>query len=374
MPPRSRKRCDAPRRALGRRALLQWPTALAAARLTAPLLGAAGCGPSRSTSAAVGAPPPVASEVSRPPFGPLSLWSWFDLPEEPRSQELSGIAWDASTGALWAVQDNSPNVVSLVPDAQFERWRFGATLRIEADERLDLEGIASTADGFVLCSEHGPRVFEIDRAGKLRREVPIPSHFADARANKSLESLSVSPTGRFLFTTSEAALPRDGSPASKQQGSRHRILRLERTSGDATEHAYLTDPTLADHGDYGIADLAALSDHELLVLERGFAKGIGNTVRIYQVDLRDPRSRCEGRAALPASAPTLEKRLVVDLAALPAPGVPPAKQPQPSALLDNYEGLALGPRLPDGRHSVLLVSDDNARPTQVARVLVLAVG
>ena len=43
------------------------------------------------------------------------------------------------------------------------------------------------------------------------------------------------------------------------------------------------------------------------------------------------------------------KRLVVDLAALPDRALPRPRAPQPSRLLDNYEGLALGPRLPDGR-------------------------
>jgi hypothetical protein len=64
----------------------------------------------------------------------------------------------------------------------------------------------------------------------------------------------------------------------------------------------------------------------------------------------------------------------VDLAKLPAKGLPAAKQTQESPLLDNYEGLAVGPVLPDGRQSLILVSDDNARTDQFARIVVLAVG
>ena len=44
---------------------------------------------------------------------------------------------------------------------------------------------------------------------ELRNEIHVPARFRDARSNKSLESLTMSPDGRFLYTTSEAALERD---------------------------------------------------------------------------------------------------------------------------------------------------------------------
>ena len=40
--------------------------------------------------------------------------------------------------------------------------------------------------------------------------------------------------------------------------------------------------------------------------------------------------------------------------------------------LDNIEGMTLGPRLPDGRQSVLLVSDNNFTPGQVSQFLLFA--
>jgi len=58
-------------------------------------------------------------------------------------------------------------------------------------------------------------------------------------------------------------------------------------------------------------------------------------------------------------------------ATLPA-GSATSPQQQPSPLLDNYEALAIGPRLPDGRLVVFVTSDDNASATQVPRILVLA--
>lgn len=40
--------------------------------------------------------------------------------------------------------------------------------------------------------------------------------------------------------------------------------------------------------------------------------------------------------------------------------------------LDNVEGITLGPKLPDGRQSVVLVSDNNFATTQITQFLLLA--
>jgi hypothetical protein len=57
----------------------------------------------------------------------------------------------------------------------------------------------------------------------------------------------------------------------------------------------------------------------------------------------------------------ITKALAVDLSA--TPGLSP---------LDNIEGITLGPKLPDGRQSVVLVSDNNFSPSQVTQFLLFA--
>ncbi|HVH45523.1 MAG TPA: esterase-like activity of phytase family protein [Labilithrix sp.] len=303
----------------------------------------------------------------------VELWSFFDLPaDDPRSRELSGVAWDTERRVLWAVQDETPYIVALIPDRDFRSWRFGETITVDAGGPVDLEGLVVFRDGFFVCSEQGPRIFEVDRTGTFRSDLAVPPRFREARSNKSLESLTMSPSGRYLFTTTEAALERDGERATAQTGTRVRILRMDRTSAQLAEHTYETDSAPYEGGDWGIADLAAISDTELFVLERGWSKGRGNTARIYQTAL-DERASCLGLDQLSATGPVLAKTLRVDLSKLQATGLPEPKQPQPAPLLDNYEGIALGPRLPNGRQSLLVVSDDNGHANQFARVLVLAV-
>src|SRR5688572_10171652 len=77
-----------------------------------------GCSPSvdprRPSDASRSTPP--RRRLRNDPRGPVNLYTWFDLPDDPRSQELSGIAWDDSTHTLWAVQDGSASIVPLHPD------------------------------------------------------------------------------------------------------------------------------------------------------------------------------------------------------------------------------------------------------------------
>ncbi len=357
-----------PAHRLGRRAALEVACGGALALFTS-----AACGTTAGVSPA--SPKPVPLRSASGPARRVELYSWFDLPkDDPRSRELSGIAWDEAHRTLWGVQDATANVVPIVPDRDFRRWSLGTSIELRTNFPLDLEGIVVLKDGFIVASEKGPRVLEVDRQGKLRKDIALPEHFANARENKSLESLTMDPAGTYLFTTSEASLRCDGEVATAKLGARLRILRIARADGQYEEHAYTTDPLPHASGDYGVADLAAISADDLLVLERGWTHGAGNTARVYRVKLTDAATSCLALPSLGADAPTLAKELVIDLATLPAQGLPAAKQQQQTALLDNFEGMAVGPRLPDGRASLILISDDNGRSDQFARILVLALG
>jgi hypothetical protein len=100
----------------------------------------------------------------------------------------------------------------------------------------------------------------------------------------------------------------------------------------------------------GIVELLPLNNQFLIAMERSFsvgAAGTGNTIRIYEV-------------ALPGSGGTAQKTLLLDLDEL---GIP----------LDNVEGMTFGPRLPDGRRSIVLVSDNNFAASQFTQFLLFAV-
>lgn len=303
----------------------------------------------------------------------VELYSVFDLPSaDLRSRELSGIAWDPDLRSLWAVQDESAVIVRLTPNAAMNRWDFAEAIHVSCGGPVDLEGIVVTKDGFMVASEEGPRVIEISRTGTFVREITLPERFHNARHNKSLESLTLTPSGRYLFTTTEVALPLDGDVATLEAGTRVRIIRIDRHTGEHEEYAYATDPAPHATGDWGVSDLAAFEENELLVLERGWTHSVGNTARIHRVAI-EARTSCGSLDSLSAATPALTKRPFVDLGQLTSRGLPEPKQPQSNPILDNYEGLAIGPRLDDKRPTVIVVSDDNGHANQVARILVLAV-
>lgn len=351
---------------LGRRDLFR--------QLAAGCLGGLSVTCSRHLPSALPVTPEGPTRPGAPFSGPVQIWSVFDLPDDPRSRELSGIAWDAARKILYGIQDENANIVPLEPHEDFHRWTLGTPIPLAVSGKLDTEGIIATEDGFIVASEVGPRIIEVDRVGRFRRDVPLPAKFSEALHNKSFESLSASPDGRYLYTTSETALPRDGERATPTAGARVRILRLDRTTGGTVEHAYTTDAAREVSDDYGVADLAAIGPDELLVLERGWTRNLGNVARIYRTSLGDPTSVCQMVESLADGSPVLAKTLFVDLERMPAHGLPPSKQPQPTPLMDNYEGIAVGPGLPDGRRALFLVSDDNGHSDQFARIVVLAVG
>jgi 3-phytase len=175
------------------------------------------------------------------------------------------------------------------------------------------------------------------------------------RPNLGFESAGVPPDGRFVFTATENALYQDGPPATVSNGSPARILRYNlRTRRLDREWVYETDPVAQppvpanQFSVNGLVELLPLNNEFLIAMERSFsvgAPGTGNSIKLYTVSLkRDGAAR---------------KRLLLDLDRL---GIP----------LDNVEGLTLGPRLRDGRRSVVLVSDNNFAASQFTQFLLFA--
>ncbi len=324
-----------------------------------------GCGaPHPTTKAADSARP---AEESNPA---VTLLAAADLPyDDTRTRELSGIAWDAERGILFAVSDTVPIVVPLTPSADFKTWTIGEPFTVDVPDGWDGEGLALTTNGFYVANEKGPFIYRIDRGGRLSSKVELPAHFATAVRNKSLESLSLSPDGRYLFTANESTLSIDGPQPTPATGATVRIYRREIATGTAMEFAYRTDPVCAvgPLGDMGVSDLVALSATEVLVMERSFVPSYGNSVRLYRVQLDSPDVLNVG--ALSLDTIVAKKKLFLDLSTLPAAAI----AGHGGRLLANYEGLSLGPRLLDGRRVLFVISDDNANPELVARILVLAI-
>jgi hypothetical protein len=252
---------------------------------------------------------------------------------------------------------------------------------------LDAESITSDGRGSLWlgtenADEHPtqrwPRILRANASGGLDGALALPEELLPeqsgtptrgTRTNLAFEGLSLSPSGRWLTASTEASLRQDGPLASFEQGTLTRVLQwdLHAPGAPPRQFRYLTEPVPRPAGGEasrvllnGVSELLYLDDERLLVLERAYVappEGHGvNNIRIFEISLPPP----------PASAPEapLSKRLLLDLDSVLSQ-LEPGQQS-----LDNFEGMTLGPRLPSGARSLLLVTDDNFREEQ--RTLFLA--
>jgi hypothetical protein len=220
-----------------------------------------------------------------------------------------------------------------------------------------------------------PFVREVDAAGHALREFSLPPMFAMDRAQRSgprnnlaFEGLALTPDGSGAWVAMENALVQDGPmPGVGLAGGPCRFTLFDVAGGRALRQiAYLPDaipqaPVPASaHADNGVSEILMLDAHRLLVLERAYMAGVGNSLRLYLIDTRqgtDTLGQPVLRAGEFRAAP---KTLLADFAAFRDAGL---------ERLDNTEGMAWGPLLPNGHRSLVFVSDDNFNPAQVTQFL-----
>ena len=182
-----------------------------------------------------------------------------------------------------------------------------------------------------------------------------------ARPNGSLEGLALSPDGRFLYAAMEDPLWEDGDRAHAGGGALIRITKFDvECRKPVAQYGYQVESAAPGTEGNGVSDIVAVSDDVLLVMERAGSRKLKLQVRLFRADLTGATD-ISGFDSVPSSVPPLPKRPVADLAAIPALGTP-----------DNVEGLTLGPVLPDGRRSMVLVSDDNFSDRQISQFLAFA--
>ena len=249
---------------------------------------------------------------------------------------------------------------------------------------LDPEGLTLAKGGELIVTSEGianngiaPFVRRYDLDGTFLGDLPVPSAFLPTspthgvRQNLAFEAAAVAPNGRHLFVGMEGALAQDGPAASLTGGSASRILRYNLKSGRLErQNVYFTDaiaetpvpPT--NFAVSGLVELLPFNDNFMLSMERSFsvgAPGTGNTIKIYSVEFAKA-DNVNGDDSIAGSLGTLrpvKKTLLLDLRTL---GIP----------LDNIEGMTLGPKLPDGRRSLILVSDNNFAASQFTQFMLFA--
>ncbi len=250
---------------------------------------------------------------------------------------------------------------------------------------INPEGIALSPRNSVFVASEGvthvgipPLVGEFDlKTGNQRGTLPIPKRYIpDASDEKQqqgvldnlgFESLTIdpetfSPGGLDpfrLFVATEASLMQDVDP---EQASKLRILHyviVDKTPQLISENLYTLDQVPMSILN-GLTELVAISGGQFLSLERSFGLS-GYGARIYQVAVgaATDTSRINSFKGKTGMVEPVRKKLLLDLSEL---GIP----------LYNLEGMTLGPRLPDGSQSLVLVSDDSFDEAQKTQFILLS--
>jgi hypothetical protein len=255
-----------------------------------------------------------------------------------------------------------------------------------ASRRLDCEGVRVGPQGtFFVSDEYGPFLYEFGADGHRRRALSVPDKFlidhpgiedaelppANSKGrqdNRGMEGLAISPDGSKLYGIMQSPLIQDGAltASNDRVGVNIRILEVDTASGATRELVYQLDNPA-----YGVNEMVAINDHQFLVIERD-GKG-GTSAAVKHLNLIDITGATDvsGVAALPSTGlpggvTAVKKSLFLDL-------LDPAFALAGAAFPEKIEGLAFGPDLPDGRHVLLVTSDNDFISTQPSQIFAFAI-
>lgn len=298
----------------------------------------------------------------------------------------------AADGSYWAISDDrggergtprfynlsidhgSTGPVTVKINRQVYMERPDGTPFPASARTVDPEAIRLAPNGNLYWSSEGnwgvagttlfqPFLREMSATGKFVREFKTPAiyNYADnqttgGRSNKLFEALAVTPDGT-VYLANEDALIQDGPLTSVQAGSVVRVSAMDPVNGVAkAQYAYqlpkipVDAPVGAPFGpDNGLSDLLAISDKKFIAVERAFASGIGNTIRLVLTEITGATTDVSGNARLSEAAYTpMTRRLLLEMPISYA-----------GTKLDNIEAITWGKTLPNGNRTVVLAADNN---------------
>lgn len=331
---------------------------------------------------------------------------------------LSGLTYDRSRDRFYAISDDR----SKLAPARFY------TLQVKLDnqnpnrpgiETVVVEGVTSLKnaqgqtypeghidpedielspnDTVFVVSEGDPRYQEdgIDpfieeydlQTGQSLQQFPVPSYYIpDApeasqtlgvQTNQGFEALTLNFGGSFpngepfrVFVATESSLIQDreastSGDSSTPEGAKSRLLHYLVTDNRPqilAEHLYQLDVAPVMTPSNGLTDLVSIdTGGHFLSLERTYGLG-GFGAKIFQLAFGDATD-ISGYQTLDrdsSGVKPIRKELMLDLNDL-------------GFRLDNFEGMTLGSRLPDGSQLLLLVSDDNFLDEQHTQFLLFRI-
>jgi hypothetical protein len=226
-----------------------------------------------------------------------------------------------------------------------------------------------------------PTIRQMDLKGEFIKEITAPEQFRyilnndkiGFRTNTTFESLCLIPNSDDLIVVTEAPLIQDGlRPDYYMNGAPVRIIKINwRINQHLAQYAYVPDktpikPLTGDAKSYnGVTEILHIDSCRFLVLERSFSQGYdlgkGNSIRVFEIDLSNAVAvNPDSSLAISPFVP-IRKKLVLDFSQIDLNEI------------DNIEGICWGKELPNGKKSIVFISDNNFNNNQIFQVLVFEV-
>lgn len=206
-----------------------------------------------------------------------------------------------------------------------------------------------------------PRVFMADRNGNFIDTFQLPYQFrmssgeSGPRNNGGFEGLTISPDKKFAWVSTEEPLISDGPRAGTGDSSGIvRIIKFDiNTRKEVAQYAYRIDPVAypvtppSAFKVNGISDILYFDNNHLLVVERSFSTGrLSCTIKVYLVDISNAKDISSIDSLKNIEVPVLPKSLLLNMDSL-------------GMFIDNIEGVSFGPRLSNGKQSLIFIADNN---------------
>ncbi len=253
--------------------------------------------------------------------------------------------------------------------------------------RLDPEGVRASAQGTIwTCDEYGPWIDEFSMDGlHLRRIAPpekfriarpdgdpqreLPPHNSSGRQpNRGFEGLAISPDGSRIYAILQSPLIQDGGLDAENEriGRNIRLLEVTLATGATREFVYPLNSA-----SYCVNEIVAFGEAGMLVLERDGKSGEKTRFRsVFAVDLTGATDVSKVAALpatdLPPQIKPVRKQRLLDL-------LDPSFRLAGAEMPEKVEGLAFGPDLPDGRHTLIVTSDNDFRDESPSFVWMFAI-
>lgn len=221
---------------------------------------------------------------------------------------------------------------------------------------------------------NNPAIHLINKAGMWKDSFRMPENLMMSalekgpRQNGVLEGMSFTHDFRYLMTNVEEPLYEDGPRAALEKNQAMiRFFEFDTKKKKSTRQfayqlesvAHLPNPANAYYIN-GVPEFLYIGNNQLLVLERSYSTGrVPCTIRIFLADYNNATDVSSLGSLINREAyQPMKKTLLVNMDQL-------------GIYTDNIEGITLGPLLPNGNRSVILVSDNNFSPLQQTQFMLL---